>query len=175
MTSTIEGIEILDEVNWISVLDQYGTSKRVVYPKNFENLFNVKIYNPYEDIKYFSIFNGQTKDANDSFINDDSDNEEYLYFDDSLKLTDRIIALINNLNSVLSKVQRKSIKELTKLKKNMPGIFKDNLQLFLEIIKVIDKGNFNFETRNFVLDLFLDGSMVLELLIKRDRRPHLAT
>jgi hypothetical protein len=170
MTATIEGIEILDEVNWISVLDQYGNSKQVVYPKNFHTLFNVEIYNPYEDIKHFSIFNGQSKDANDSFINDESDSDEYLYFDDSQKLTDRIIALINNLNSVLGKVQRKSIKELTKLKKNMPGIFKDNVQLFLEIIKVIDKGNFNFETRNFVFGLFVDGSRVLELLVKRDRR-----
>lgn len=182
ISTTIEGVEILDESNWISLFDQYSNSMSIAYPKKdiFE-IFNVKISNPYRDAKYYAIFNGNltstgTKGSTSMWdIMDSSDAESP---EDDLqppnlateKVNDQVIYLIHQLNSVLGKIERKAIKELIKLKKNTPEVF-DNLILFLEIIKTIDKGNFRFHKRRFIFDMFLD-TKVLESLSRRDRKIH---
>lgn len=169
IASTVEGIEILDEMEWTSVLDHFGNSRGVVYPKDMDKIFNIKPTNPYRDIKYYSIFSGQGTEPNDSIFNDESEtDDEYLTIDNFQKINDRIILLINNLNSVLGKIERKAEKELLKMKTTMPMIFQ-NISLFLEVIRLIDKGNFDFKKRNFVLGLFISDSRVLEGLVKRKR------
>lgn len=167
LASTVEGIEILDEMDWVSVVDSYGNGTGVVFPKNPLKMFNVQIVNPYRDIKYYSIFNGQV--GNESSIQYESDEEdEYIAFDNYQKINERILLSISNLSSILGKIERKAEKELNRLKINMPQAF-ENVQLFLEVIKRIDKGNFNFEKRNFILNLFID-TRILELVIKRGKR-----
>lgn len=163
LASTVEGMEILDELNWTSVIDAYSNPKALTYPNSpINDIFNVPIANPYSEIKYYSIFNGT---SNNMELLDEMYNMEVVNYE---MINDKVLYLINHLNSVLGKVERKATKELMKIKETNPGIF-GNLKLFLEVIKVIDKGSYKFYNRNFVFGLFLD-TKVLENIIKKDRK-----
>ncbi|KAK6202918.1 Rapamycin-insensitive companion of mTOR, middle domain-containing protein [Scheffersomyces amazonensis] len=198
ISSTEEGVEILDELNWVTVFDQYSHSKSLCYPRqDITNIFNVEITNPYRNNRYYAIFNSGTSATlnitdmwNDSRngslsaegligdstnkINDNSTNsshnsrENLILFDTNEIINNRVIYLLQYLNAVIGKIERKATKELIKLKRSSPEIF-ENTQLFLEVIKLIDKGNFKFEKRKFIFDLFLN-TKVLETLLKRERK-----
>ncbi|KAK6464411.1 Rapamycin-insensitive companion of mTOR, middle domain-containing protein [Scheffersomyces coipomensis] len=220
ISSTEEGIEILDELNWITVFDQYSQSKSLCYPKDdILSVFNIEISNPYRTNAYYAINNSTFAgiNANDLWIssrngsvsvdvllnenaiassvngngsvtgnalatssvnnNDDNNNEpgspnasreNIILFDTNEIINNRIIYLLQRLNAVIGKLERKATKELIKLKRTSPEIF-DNLQLFLEVIKLIDKDIYKFEKRKFIFDLFLD-TKVLETLLKRERK-----
>ncbi|ABN67533.2 TOR binding protein [Scheffersomyces stipitis CBS 6054] len=197
VATTIEGIEILDESNWVSVLDQYSNSKCLTYPKlGVSQIFNIGLANPYRDVKYYSLFSGGAVTSIMWDDDDDEDNGKANGGEDissaqpdgtlsvtgvpasagseeestsvETKIRDRVINLIQHLNSVLSKIERKAVKELLKMKRNTPEVFEE-LPLFLEVIKTIDKGNFRYHKRKFIFDLFLD-TRVFENLIKKERK-----
>lgn len=166
ISTTIEGIEILDEYGWCSVLDQYGNSMKLTYPKPTQNevvgqvfddanLFNVAIVNPYRDAQYFNIFNSMIEETSIEI--------------QSPPITRTIFHNLHNLNSILSKIEIKAIRELNKLKLHSSSIFEDG-ELFLDVIRLIDKGNFAFHKRIFIFKLFTENTRVLELILKRERR-----
>lgn len=195
IASTIEGIEILDEFNWVSCVDQYGNCKRLSYPKveNLVEIFNIEMSNPYRDTRYYHIFNSipvEVTEANSNTINDDTgDNIEELAISDNtdkplvdenggggetednqfkISLRRKIIVLVTNLQAVLSKIVNKSIRELNKLRSIYPEIFNSDTELFLEIMKLIDKANFSYHQRSFILNLFLNkDTKILENLNKK--------
>lgn len=195
IASTIEGIEILDEFNWVSCVDQYGNCKRLSYPKveNLVEIFNIEMSNPYRDTRYYHIFNSipvEVTEANSNTINNDTgDNIEELAISDNtdkplvdenggggekeddqfkISLRRKIIVLITNLQAVLSKIVNKSIRELNKLRSIYPEIFNSDTELFLEIMKLIDKANFSYHQRSFILNLFLNkDTKILENLNKK--------
>lgn len=172
ISSTIEGMEILDEFNWISCIDQYGNSKRLAYPR-FERLvdvFNVEMINPYRDTRYYHIFNSIpmeiTTENDEVAVAVDSDEE--LIDDLTISLRHKIIVLITNLQAVLSKIENKAVRELNKIKFRYPEIFENDVELFLEVMKLIDKGNFSLYQRSFIFNLFLTGnSKILEIILKK--------
>ena len=59
IASTVEGTEILDELNWILTFDRFDNPKSICFPNGenrLKNMFNVDVTNPYKDIKYYTIF-----------------------------------------------------------------------------------------------------------------------
>lgn len=179
--STQEGIEILDELGWCSMLNpDFENPLNLSYPKdtNSVDLFNIVNINPYRDIKYYTLFSGNGLGGNNDYINlqtiDDVDNDEYdLIIESNEVLIDKILNYINHLTSVhgtiiLARILKKAMKELNKIKLSNPQIF-ENITLFLKVIKVIDKGSYEFKTKNFIFDLFKD-TKILENLVKRDRK-----
>lgn len=159
-------------------------------------IFNIGLANPYRDVKYYSLFSGGAVTSIMWDDDDDEDNGKANGGEDissaqpdgtlsvtgvpasagseeestlvETKIRDRVINLIQHLNSVLSKIERKAVKELLKMKRNTPEVFEE-LPLFLEVIKTIDKGNFRYHKRKFIFDLFLD-TRVFENLIKKERK-----
>lgn len=179
--ATQQGIEILDELGWCSVLnDDFENPLNLSYPNNTDtaDLFNIVSINPYRDIKYYTLFSGNGLGGNNEYISlqtiDDEDNDEYALVAESNEvLIDKILNYINHLTSVhgtiiLARILKKAMKELNKIKQSNPQIF-ENISLFLKVIKIVDKGSYEFKTKNFIFDLFKD-TKVLENLVKRDRK-----
>ncbi|CAK9437214.1 uncharacterized protein LODBEIA_P15920 [Lodderomyces beijingensis] len=168
-STTVEGIEILDEFGWYVVLDQYGQSKGLAYPKSRSdiittttkknqdraNLFNLEIVNPYRDFQYYLIFSSLVEKT----------------IEDSLPpLQLKVIQNLQNLNAILSKIEYKSVRDLSRLKiqEQASEIFND-VDLFLEVVRLIDKGNFSFHKRAFIFRLFTKDTRVLEDVLKKER------
>ncbi|EGW34024.1 uncharacterized protein SPAPADRAFT_70226 [Spathaspora passalidarum NRRL Y-27907] len=175
ISSTSEGIEILDEYNWISVLDEYENSKGLAYPQSPNGIFNVEITNPYRDTRYYHIFNvGSTTTApslwgisNNESVDTISTGEESGEDSLNVKVNERVITLLHHLNSILASIENRAIKELNRMKQASPELFSD-VGLFLEVIKLIDKGNFKLQKRIFIFGLF--NMKILENLLKPERR-----
>ncbi|RCK63440.1 Target of rapamycin complex 2 subunit ste20 [Candida viswanathii] len=172
ISSTIEGMEILDEFNWVSCMDQYGNSKKLAYPRfnKLVDVFNVEMTNPYRDTRYYHIFNSIpmeiTTENDEVAVVVDSDEE--LIDDLTISLRHKIIVLITNLQAVLTKIENKAIRELNKIRFRYSEIFENDVELFLEIMKLIDKGNFSFYQRSYIFNLFLSGnSKILEFILKK--------
>ncbi|CUM67508.1 uncharacterized protein PRCAT00005207001 [Priceomyces carsonii] len=167
IASTTEGVEILDELNWISVIDEFSNPKCLAYPKSSStnDLFNVEYINPYRNIKYYSIFNGTDNEYGGDLFND-IDETSIVTFE---KINEKVLVLVKYLTSVLGRIERKATKELLKIKKSNPEVF-ESQALFLEVIRLIDRGNFKFENRKFILDLFLNETRVLENLSRKERK-----
>lgn len=211
VSSTIEGIEILDESNWVTAFDTYDQSLSLAYPRaDINSCFNVQVENPYDDLKYYSLFgsssintknvSGHERRRSSELLNhvtavqnhdtmkaenfhrqvlEDVTMQDQVHLDSDFLLSnddcfdsqifERVIHLIQAMNSILNRVEKRAFRELIKLKKLKPEVF-GNLDLFLEVIKMIDKGSFKFHKRKFILDMFLD-SKVLEHLVRKDRKP----
>ncbi|KAL6454313.1 ste20 Target of rapamycin complex 2 subunit ste20 [Candida maltosa Xu316] len=163
--STIEGIEILDEFGWISCIDTYGNCKKLSYPKftNLVDIFQIDMINPYRDTRYYHIFNSipmEITDTETPTTEEDGENKEKEEVIDDMTITLRhkILSLITNIQAVLSKIENKAIRELNKLKVQYFEIFENDIELFLEIMKLIDKGNFSYYQRSYIFNLFLKTS-----------------
>lgn len=170
MASTNEGIEMLDDMNWESIESHNVQSPlTLAYPKSMgcEDLFNLEVLNPYQDATYISLFgnHGDELWANQQL---DLDADDELGLQTNQKLDDKALSLINHLGSVLSRIERKAIKQLNLIKQNDREIF-ESPNLFLKTIRLVDKGNFKYKTRNFIFGLF-DTVKIMENLIKRSRR-----
>ncbi|CAG84739.2 DEHA2A10230p [Debaryomyces hansenii CBS767] len=167
IASTIEGIEILDELNWYSVIDKYHNPMKLSYPKDLytKDIFNVEINNPYRDIKYYSLFSGGDENLETDRLFGDIDDDEFF---DHEKIYEKILNLVKHSSSVLNRIARKATKQLMFIKKNSPSVF-ENRNLFLKIIKLVDRGSYKFSIRKFIFELFLD-TKVLENLVKRDKK-----
>lgn len=201
ISSTMEGIKILDDLNWISVSNNYLNGKSLCYPKqDINKIFDIKIINPFNDLKLnlipdedlnllsfnhdyiftndkvFSVDSLTSNEVNFLMSKEDGDvniknnksfeNQE-TDFPNSNLIHNKIIFLICQLSSVFGKIERNSAKELKKLKKNHSQIFEE-LELFFNVVEIINKGNFSFTKRNFIFNLFLDGKLI-EKLMERDK------
>lgn len=164
LASTLEGAEFLDDLQWVSVASQKD-KLALAYPKSMddEDIFYIERLNPYEDLSYYALF-GTEQGNMDLQV---SLSEEIVY-ETYTDLDDRIMSLINHLSSVLGRIERKAIKELKKIKNEKPEMFSD-INLFLKVIRLVDKGKFKFRTRVFLFNLF-NTSKILEGLQKRDRK-----
>lgn len=166
IASTVEGIEILDDLQWMSVECINGfQSLSLSYPKAMQNddFFNVEILNPYKDASYFTLFGN-----NEMVADDQLDMKDEIIIETCEELDTKVLALINHLSSVLSRIERKAKKDLNRIKAEKPDTF-GNVNLFLKTIRLIDKGKFSYRTRIFIFRLF-STPRVLESLTKRDRK-----
>lgn len=170
MAATNEGIEMLDDMSWVSV-DNHSPQDPLylAYPELMQgdDLFNLEVLNPYQDSTYISLFgnHGDELWANQQL---DLDADDGLGLQINQKLDDKALSLINHLSSVLGKIERKAMKELNLIKLNNGEIF-ESPNLFLKTIRLVDKGKFKYKTRNFIFGLF-DVVKIMENLVKRSRR-----
>lgn len=166
LASTAEGAEFLDDLQWVSLEASEKDNLALAYPKSMddEDIFYIERLNPYEDLSYYALFG--TYEGIEMGLQV-SLSEEIVY-ETYTDLDDRIMSLINHLSSVLGRIERKATKELKKIKNENPEMFSD-INLFLKVIRLVDKGKFKFRTRVFLFDLF-NTSKILEGLLKRDRK-----
>ncbi|PSK36313.1 hypothetical protein C7M61_004137 [Candidozyma pseudohaemuli] len=170
MAATNEGIEMLDDMNWISIDNRSPLDPLyLAYPESMrgEDLFNLEVLNPYEDSTYISLFGNHGDEiwANQQL---DLDADDGLGLQTNQKLDDKALSLINHLSSVLGKIERKATKELNSIKLNNGEIFESPI-FFLKTIRLVDKGKFKYKTRNFIFGLF-DTVKIMETLVKRSKR-----
>lgn len=167
MAATNEGIEMLDDMSWVSI--DTLSSLKLAYPDSIrgKDLFDLEILNPYEDSTYISLFgsHGEELWANQQL---DVDADDGHGLETNQKLDDKALSLINHLSSVLGKIERKATKELNLIKQNNGEIF-ESPQFFLKTIRLVDKGKFKYKTRNFIFGLF-DTVKIMETLVKRSKR-----
>lgn len=165
MATTVEGVEILDDLRWVS-LDNHDVPHPVplAYPMAMQedDFFNIEILNPYKDASYFTLFGGNEG------IHVDLDLEDDVVVETYEELDEKILGLINYLSSVLGRIERKAMKELNRIKLDNPQVFSD-LSLFLRTIRLVDKGKFKYRTRVFIFELF-NTQKIMENLMKRDRK-----
>lgn len=144
-----EGIEILDELNWLSRYDKFNRFNNFSYPRDLGNLniFNIN-YNEINEVNLKSL-------PISISTNDDS-------IEDNL-----LLELIYRFSSFFSKIEKKLGNDLKYLKTNQPELF--NMDNFMKVIKIIDNSSYNFSKRNFIFNLFIDNRLNLENLIKKRR------
>lgn len=139
-----EGVEILDELGWITKVNSYKGFNNYCYPKSLSLTVG--------DAHQVTI--SKAKNLSDNVVTDPS--PDY----------DHIISLIYKYSSFLNRYERSSMKSLWTIKTNNPEMF-TSLDLFLKVIKIIDNSNLSYVKRNFILNLFLDDRLFLEQLLKR--------
>lgn len=166
MCTTNDGMEILDEMGWVTAVDAFGQLKGMCYPQTFDlqNLFNITVTNPYRDVNYYSIFNGSGGGTTVDFKLFNDDEDEVLPVDAN---NDRVINLVHGLDLVLGKVERRAQKELIMMKQTHPELFVANAALFLEVIKAVDKGSYNYAKRDFIMSLFLTENKIIETVMRK--------
>lgn len=166
VASTMEGIEILDELQWIACNTRDSDLLSLAYP-NFmqdEVFTKVEVLNPYNDVSYFSLF-GQDEELQ---LNGDLDLDDGVVIESYEEIDEKVLSLINYLSCVLGRIERKAKKELNRIKAENAKVF-CNVGLFLKTIRLIDKGKFKYRTRVFIFELF-DTMRIMETLVKRDRK-----
>ncbi|QRG38683.1 hypothetical protein FDK38_003100 [Candidozyma auris] len=170
LASTNEGIEMLDDIGWVSVDNLNPLDPLLLaYPESMQgaDVFDLEVLNPYRDATYISLFGNHSDElwANQQL---DLDADDGLGLQTNQKLDDKALSLINHLSSVLGKIERKATKELLHIKASNGEIF-ENPNLFLKTIRLVDKGKFKYKTRSFIFGLF-DIVKIMEALVKRSRR-----
>lgn len=171
ISSTIEGLEILDELNWSSL---NKGSLNLAYPNELEkniDVFQIKAVNPYRDFKYYTLF-GSNEDASgiNDFLSLGQEPEDLTGLETYDKVNNKILNLVNYLGSGMDKAERLAIKGLLLIKRQTPQVF-ENLTIFLKIIKIIDKGSYKFRVKNLIFHDLFNNTKVLEALVKRNRKP----
>ncbi|GEQ70737.1 hypothetical protein JCM33374_g4416 [Metschnikowia sp. JCM 33374] len=166
MAGTVEGVEILDDLQWISLDSREKLNISLAYPKFMqeEGFTKVERLNPYKDVSYFSLF-GKDEDIN---VNGDLDLEDEVVIESYEEIDEKILSLFNYLSSVLGRIERKATKELSRIKAESPQVF-SNTNLFLKTIRLIDKGKFKYRVRVFIFELF-NTMKIMEELVKKDRK-----
>ncbi|EGV64451.1 hypothetical protein PSN45_001520 [Yamadazyma tenuis] len=141
-----EGIEVLDESNWVIKYNKFNKFANFSYPKDLSlNLFN----NTFTSTRF------SKPDKYQFHSTDDLSEEEAL-----------VVELIFKFPSDLVKFKQ-PVKELMYLKKNHSYLF--TYELFMKLIKLIDNSSFNFKKRNFIFNLFMEDTNLLELLSKKKK------
>ncbi|CCE88610.1 Piso0_001382 [Millerozyma farinosa CBS 7064] len=166
ISSTSEGMEILDELGWCSVIDNYKKPAKLSYPGNImkENIFAVGINNPYRSVKYYSLFSNLEDDGESNNLFNEIETSVL----ENEHITERILNLIKHLSSVLSRIVRKAMKQLTLIQKTSPETF-DSVGLLLKVVRLVDRGSYKLGVRRFIFELFL-RTRALENLVKKERR-----
>lgn len=169
LASTLEGVEMLDDMQWVSHDEPEAQNTiTLAYPKSMQDgdIFNIEILNPYEDASYYTLFG--VNDQGSIYVNQQLGLEDDLAIESYEKLDDKILSLISHLSSVLSKLERKAMKELNFIKAENPQVF-ENVSLFLKTIRLVDQGKFKYRIRNFIFGLF-NTLKIMENLVRRDRK-----
>lgn len=166
MASTVEGVELLDEMGWASVETDEPHRVCLAYPQSMleEGFTSLEILDPYKDESYFSLFGADAELQLRTYY----DPEDEVVIESYEELDDKLLSLINSVASVLGRVERRARKELLRIKAADPEVFRSTV-LFLKTIRLIDKGKFKFRTRAFIFDLF-DCLQVMEMLVKKTRK-----
>lgn len=165
MAATVEGVEILDDLKWISLgVGDLQHPIPLAYPRAMQggDFFNIEILNPYQEASYLTLF-GQNEGGFTNF-----DLEEEVVIETYEELDEKILSLISFLNLDIASIKRKARKELIKIKGGNPQVF-SNTSLFLKTIRLVDKGTFDYAARVLIFELF-NTHKVLESLVKRDRK-----
>lgn len=166
IASTVEGIEMLDALQWVSIDCVTGNqSVSLAYPRAMQDddFFDIEILNPYNDASYFSLYG-----HDEISVYGQIDLEDDIVIETYEELDAKVLALINYLSSVLKRIERKAVKELNRIKEEKQQVF-ENVNLFLKTIRLIDKGKFSYRTRIFIFRLF-NTAKILENLTRRDRK-----
>ncbi len=158
ISSTFEGMEILEEFDWLSVSDSIGNPKGYCIPLGMEITSNIKK----EDL---SIISDDIKITDDQLIEtnvEQTDTSSVLLDPIQKKI---IIELSNLSNHMLA---TNAAKELSKLESKNRDKF-ESPELFMEAMKLLEKYRYRHITRRFIVELF-NRSKTLERTIKRDKR-----
>lgn len=160
MAATEEGVEILDELNWISVKSSSADEPiSLAYPLSLhEGVFT-------EDKK---VADREGVLAIDQLRRYLQDVDEDLNIEGQSEIAEKVLALINYLSSILGRVERKAKEELRKIKEENPILF-CNATFFLRVVHLLEKGCFKYRVRVYIFGLF-DCSIILAELVKRRRK-----
>jgi hypothetical protein len=148
ISSTLEGIEILDEYGWQCVLDGMGRPKGLCLPKNLSVIFH----------------GGDNPD--EKMIQDDEE-IEFVTSNDSIK--SKIILEISNLSNQI--LANEASKQLVKLESKYPKHFQ-SVDLFLDVMKLLEKYKFKLPIRRFIFELFDSNQLIEKMMVttKKERR-----
>lgn len=161
MAATEEGIEILDELNWISVEQNSRSPIFLAYPNSLNNggLFNEKEEAEEECLN--KRLEGVMRMAS-------ADSQEDSQLEGFHDVGGKILNLINHLSSILGRIERKAREELIRIKNERPIAFR-SVGLFLKVVNLVDKGSFKYRVRLFIFGLF-DCLEIVEELMKKKRK-----
>lgn len=165
MAGTLEGIELLDELDWVSWIPGGPRKQSLAYPKFMQedSFTKVEILNPYNDATYYSLFS-----MDDAIqVNNYLDLEDEVVIENYEEMDEKVLSLINYLSSVLGRIEKKARKELLRIKGENPEVFA-NPNLFLKTIRLVDRGKFKQKRRVFIFELF-DTIKIMEELVKKNR------
>lgn len=160
MASTEEGVEILDELNWILVKATTCAQASLAYPAN---MIDARLFEFGSKYDYDNVLEDGRKMRIAHIVDTDENTPG-----DSQKFDEKVISLINHLSSILGRIERKAKEELMKLKIEQPLLF-CNLSLFLKVIDLLEKGSFKYRLRVFILGLF-ECFQILGEFVKRKRK-----
>ena len=167
IANTMEGIEILDELNWCSVFDEFSNPLRLSYPKDIleRDIFGIVVENPYQSVLRDVRFEHQDEFFSPEEVFEDIDDDEMR---DETYLNEKVLNLVKYISSFLNKIVRTATKQLNYIKKTYPEIF-ENIHLFLKVLFTVDEGNYKYSARNFIFSLF-NGTNVRDNLLKKTRK-----
>lgn len=150
ISSNYQGMEILDEMNWLSKLDVFNKPIHICLPGVYGSLIG------WDDKSAGSKESGVPVDAT---INEEIDEN-----DEVLK---NIFKLIGNLcNHVFL---NSSTKELNALAKQYPYYFEDP-DVFFVVLRYFEIYKYRYTIRKFIIDLFNTNNKTLDTMVKRDKR-----
>lgn len=165
MSATEEGVEILDELNWVSVENKSGVNLSLAYPISL--LDGGKLGLILETEQTCLI-----EESRNLLFKNSTEIEEDSILDSSRHMIDNVLNLINHLSSILGRIERKAREQLQKMKKEVPLLF-CNLNLFVKVINLLEKGIFKYRVRVFIFGLF-DCPSILGEMMKRKRKGSIA-
>lgn len=148
-SSTYEGIEILDDLGWCTKLDVYNQSILISLPREINKFIDTWESKGLHDFNKDSLIDLSFKD-----------------FDTNSKLK-KLFKLIGNLcNHVFL---NSSTKDLTSLSKSHPEYFEDPV-IFYKVLQYFEVYKYRYTIRKMILELFTNSGILLEVLVKRDKR-----
>ncbi|RKP29962.1 hypothetical protein METBISCDRAFT_4803, partial [Metschnikowia bicuspidata] len=159
MSSTEEGVEILDELNWISVKSP-SLAISLAYPAS---MGQGKFMEDEKVVARNVLGSEQSPGAPVQF-----DIDEEVNFENHEETVEGVLSLLNCLSSILGRIERKARSKLLKIKGEVPHVFSD-VSLFLRVVDLLERGSFKYRIRVFIFSLF-DTLAILSELVKRRRK-----
>lgn len=176
MSSTEEGIEILDELNWVSIKNSYVDEVSLAYPISLLDPEKLGLIDETDgDIGASCSSNdeGSRADRERTMIFKTFTEVEEDAAPENLRLViENALNLINHLSSILGRIERKAREQLQKMKREVPQLF-CNINFFVKVINLLEKGIFKYRVRLFIFGLF-DCPSLLEEMVKRKRKSSIA-
>lgn len=159
MSSTEEGVEILDELNWISVKSP-SLAISLAYPAS---MGQGKFMEDEKVVERNFLGSEQSPGAPVQF-----DIDEEVNLENQEETVEGVLSLLNCLSSILGRIERKARSKLLKIKGEVPHVFSD-VSLFLRVVDLLERGTFKYRIRVFIFSLF-DTFAILSDLVKRRRK-----
>lgn len=162
MAATEEGVEILDELNWVSVWSSATGSAGPVslaYPLSLhENVFTEdKRAAARDGVLGFEHLGRYLRDVDEDMV-----------VEGPSETAEKVLNLINYLSSILGRVERKAKEELRRIKDENPMLF-CNASFFLKVVNLLERGCFKYRHRVYIFGLF-DCLSILAELVRRRRK-----